>query len=83
MLQMLTVWCLDMTLQFDDKLYFVLLFSFLRDSFDMDVLMAGDLSSCLSLPRAGILGICPHVRLGMREELTCRNSKIIHILHFL
>lgn len=42
MLQMLTVWCLDMTLQFDDKLYFVLLFSFLRDSFDMDVLMTGD-----------------------------------------
>lgn len=41
MLQMLTVWCLDMTLQFDDKLYFVLLFSFLRDSFDMDVLMTG------------------------------------------
>lgn len=57
MLQMLTVWCLDMTLQFDDKLYFVLLFSFLRDSFDMDVLMTGDLSSCLSLPRAGIVGI--------------------------
>lgn len=30
MLQMLTVGCLDMTLQFNDKLYLVLLFSFLE-----------------------------------------------------